>query len=119
MSSKIDHEQIKYVLETQARTRARLEERVRTLGSRHNPNPDLFLTLSTADAHQLPEREFRRRFCIIADEIRLDFDPRGCLGEDMPFIREGRDPRSLSTNEMRELVLKHQDWFNPRELSNQ
>jgi hypothetical protein len=71
---------------------------------------DRYHRVSVAEAHTLPEPLFRSLFVCVAIEMRDD------SGE--TFMKRidfrGRRLEQLSTQEMREIVLRHQEWFNPR-----
>jgi hypothetical protein len=71
-----------------------------------------FHSLSVAEAHALPEPEFRQLFSAVVIELT------GELGETftkrVDFLRDGRRIEMLTTREMREIVLQHQSWFNPK-----
>jgi hypothetical protein len=66
--------------------------------------------ISIAEAHALPEQQFRDLFIEAIDELVGDSGIRA-LG--IRFLNEGRSPRDLSTTEMRQVVLAHQNLLNP------
>jgi hypothetical protein len=67
--------------------------------------------ISVAEAHALPEQEFRDLFVGAINELVGDFGTRAL---DIAFINEGRAARDLTTSEMRQVVLSHQGLLNPR-----
>lgn len=73
-----------------------------------------FLTLSVAEARTLPEQEFRELFVRVVNELIDELAE--TFTHDVDFLgKDGeRAPSSLSTREMREVILRHQYWFNPK-----
>src|SRR2546422_163513 len=71
-----------------------------------------FVTLSVADAHRLPEEQFRARFCRVVQEFIVEWGRRW-TEEEPPFLKGGRDPDTFTTVEMKEIVLANQYWFDP------
>jgi hypothetical protein len=67
-------------------------------------------SISTAEAHALPEQEFRDLFVAAINELAGDS---GVRALDIAFLNEGRLARDLSTSEMRQVVLAHQNLLNP------
>ncbi|HWE76111.1 MAG TPA: hypothetical protein VG328_23320 [Stellaceae bacterium] len=70
-----------------------------------------YLRVTIKEAHSLPEAEFRELFCDTVIELIGELDD--LFTEDMPFLQQGRTAETLTTAEMREVVLQHQRWFNP------
>jgi hypothetical protein len=66
--------------------------------------------ISVADAHALPEDSFRDLFCAAINELVGEVGT-GALG--IAFLNEGKFARDLSTSEMRQVVLAHQNLLNP------
>lgn len=71
---------------------------------------DGFHTLSVAEAYALPENAFRALF------VKCVIELTGAFGElftqRIDFL--GRRLEQLSTREMQEIVLRHQEWFSHR-----
>ena len=66
--------------------------------------------VSIAEAHALPEQEFRDLFCDAIGELVYETGSRAL---DIAFLNEGRAARDLTTSEMRQVVLAHQNLLNP------
>ena len=66
--------------------------------------------ISVGDAHALPEQVFRDLFIDAINELVGDFGTRSL---NIAFLSEGRAARDLTTSEMRQVVLAHQDLLNP------
>jgi hypothetical protein len=66
--------------------------------------------ISIAEAHALPEQEFRDLFCDAIGELVYETGSRAL---DIAFLNEGRAARELTTSEMRQVVLAHQSLLNP------
>ena len=66
--------------------------------------------ISVAEAHALPEQEFRDLFVDAINELVGDFGTRAL---NIAFLNEGRAARDLTTSEMRQVVLAHQALLNP------
>lgn len=66
--------------------------------------------VTIAEAHALPEQEFRDLFCDAIGELVNEI---GTSALDIAFLREGRAARDLTTGEMRQVVLAHQNLLNP------
>jgi hypothetical protein len=67
-------------------------------------------SISVAEAHALPEREFRDLFIDAINELVGDC---GVQALNIAFLNEGRVASDLTTGEMRQVVLAHQDLLNP------
>jgi hypothetical protein len=67
-------------------------------------------SISIAEAHALPEQEFRDLFCAAINQLVGDGGTRAL---DIAFVNEGRAARDLTTSEMRQVVLAHQNLLNP------
>ncbi len=73
-------------------------------------------TISAADAHRLPEGQFRASFREIVLDFICDYG-RPWAEANLRLLSErlrGRDLDALTTAEMREIVLVNQYWFDPR-----
>lgn len=66
--------------------------------------------VTIAEAHALPEQEFRDLFCSTINELVNEMGSRAL---DIAFLNDGRSARDLSTAEMRQVVLAHQPLLNP------
>jgi hypothetical protein len=65
--------------------------------------------VSIAEAHGLSEQEFRDLFCAAINQLLRDSGTRTL---DIAFLNEGRAARDLTTSEMRQIVLAHQNLLN-------
>jgi hypothetical protein len=66
--------------------------------------------ISVAEAHALPEQEFRDLFCDTIGELVHEIGSRALH---IAFLNEGRAARDITTSEMRQVVLAHQNLLNP------
>ena len=66
--------------------------------------------ISIAEAHALPEQQFRDLFVVAVNEL---VGGSGVAALGIAFINEGRAARDLTTSEMRQVVLAHQALLNP------
>ena len=66
--------------------------------------------ISITEAHALPEDAFRDLFVAAINELIGDCGTRAL---DIAFLNEGRAARDLTTTEMRQVVLAHQNLLNP------
>jgi hypothetical protein len=66
--------------------------------------------ITLAEAHALPETEFRDLFCGAIDALVHEV---GTQALAIAFLNEGRSARDLGTAEMRQVVLAHQKLLNP------
>jgi hypothetical protein len=79
-------------------------------------NESQFLLLSADEAHRLPDQDLRRAFCTIVKELTAVWGYWAGPANDVSVIAEQRDPETLSTSEMRQIVAENQYWFNVPEL---
>jgi hypothetical protein len=68
--------------------------------------------LSVKEAHDLPDADFRRR--LVRHVIELEADLGRIFTTRIDFW--GRRLDQISTKEMREIVLRYQEWFNPKRM---
>jgi hypothetical protein len=66
-------------------------------------------SISVAEAHALPEGEFRDLFCAAINQLAGYGGTRALA---IAFLAEGRAARDLTTSEMRQVVLAHQNLLN-------
>ena len=66
-------------------------------------------SISVAEAHALPEQEFRELFCAGINPL-VGYG--GTRALKIAFLAEGRAARDLTTSEMRQVVLAHQNLLN-------
>lgn len=66
--------------------------------------------ITIAEAHELPEEAFRDLFCAAIADLVSEIGTRAL---DIAFLKEGRAARELSINEMRQVVLAHQNLLGP------
>ncbi len=75
-----------------------------------------FVVLSADDAEKLPDQELRRSFYTIVRELTTVWGYWSGPANDMNFIAERRNPETLSTEEIRQIVADNQYWFNVPEI---
>ena len=82
---------------------------------------DEFWVLSDREAHILPDAELRETFCLIIRDLVGEWGYLCGPAIDMPWLKVGLDLNTLdtlSTEEMRSIVIEHQDWFYPEQHRN-
>ena len=66
-------------------------------------------TISTTEARSLGERRFRELFVRCVTELSEELQELFTANVDFDY----RHPEDLSTSEMKQIVLRYQDWFDP------
>jgi hypothetical protein len=71
-----------------------------------------FHAITVAEAHALPEAEFRALFVRVVIELIGEFGE--IFIKRVDFLKDGRRVETLTIKEMQSIVLRHQAWFAPK-----